>query len=52
MKMAKKLKNPFVLGAQGFLLGGAIFWATHAGDTQDVSSSATVAAATATVSSR
>ncbi len=29
MKLAQRLKNPFVLGAQGFLMGGAIFWATQ-----------------------
>ena len=30
MKLWKKMQNPFVLVGQGFLLGGAIFFATHA----------------------
>jgi hypothetical protein len=29
MKWLKKLNNPFLLGAQGFLVGAAIFFATH-----------------------
>ncbi len=28
--MWKKLQNPFVLVGQGFLLGGILFFATHA----------------------
>jgi len=30
MKFWKKLQNPFALVAQGFLLGGLFFLATHA----------------------
>ena len=30
MKIKNKLLNPFVLGAQGFALGAALFWSTHA----------------------
>ncbi len=29
MKIWKKLQNPFVLVGQGFVLGGALFFATH-----------------------
>lgn len=29
MKLLKKLQNPYVLVAQGFVLGGLIFFATH-----------------------
>jgi hypothetical protein len=29
MKLWKKLQNPFALVAQGFVLGGLIFLATH-----------------------
>ncbi len=29
MKWLKTLNNPFLLGAQGFLVGAAIFFATH-----------------------
>jgi hypothetical protein len=29
MKFWKKLQNPFVLVGQGFVLGGALFFATH-----------------------
>ena len=29
MKWLKTLNNPFLLGAQGFLVGGALFFATH-----------------------
>lgn len=31
MKVLKKLQNPFALIAQGFVLGGLLFFATHAG---------------------
>jgi hypothetical protein len=31
MKLLKKLNNPFLLGLQGFLLGAAVFFATHPG---------------------
>ena len=31
MKVLNKLQNPFALVAQGFVLGGLIFFATHAG---------------------
>jgi hypothetical protein len=30
MKFWKKLQNPFVLVGQGFVLGGVLFFATHA----------------------
>lgn len=30
MKLWKKLQNPYALVAQGFVLGGLIFLATHA----------------------
>ena len=30
MKSWKKLQNPFVLVGQGFVLGGVLFFATHA----------------------
>ena len=30
MKLLKKLQNPFALVGQGFLLGGILFFATHA----------------------
>ena len=30
MKLLKKMQNPFVLVGQGFVLGGLIFFATHA----------------------
>ncbi|HEV2865491.1 MAG TPA: hypothetical protein VGX37_03180 [Allosphingosinicella sp.] len=29
MKLLKKLQNPYVLVAQGFVLGGLLFLATH-----------------------
>ncbi|HEY0044571.1 MAG TPA: hypothetical protein VGB62_08485 [Allosphingosinicella sp.] len=29
MKLLKTLTNPFLLGAQGFLAGAVIFFATH-----------------------
>jgi hypothetical protein len=29
MKWLKTLNNPFLLGAQGFLAGAALFFATH-----------------------
>ena len=29
MKLWKKLQNPYALVAQGFVLGGLIFFATH-----------------------
>lgn len=29
-KMLKRLQNPFVLVGQGFVLGGILFFATHA----------------------
>lgn len=28
--LRKKLQNPFALVAQGFLVGGAVFWTTQA----------------------
>ena len=30
MKMWKRLQNPFALVGQGFVLGGILFFATHA----------------------
>ena len=39
MKFWKKLQNPFVLVGQGFVLGGALFFATHA-DSRHYSTSA------------
>ena len=39
MKFWKKLQNPFVLVAQGFLLGGVLFFATT-NDSLEASSSA------------
>lgn len=30
MNIWKKLQNPFVLVGQGFVLGGVLFFATHA----------------------
>jgi len=30
MKLWKKLQNPFVLVGQGFVLGGVLFFASHA----------------------
>ena len=30
MALWKKLQNPFVLVGQGFVLGGVLFFATHA----------------------
>lgn len=32
MNIKKKLLNPFALGAQGFVLGAALFWSTHASE--------------------
>ena len=29
MNIKKKLLNPFVLGAQGFIAGAILFWSTH-----------------------
>ena len=29
MKLLKKLQNPFFLVGQGFVVGGALFFATH-----------------------
>ena len=31
MNFKKKLQNPFALVAQGFAIGGLLFFATHAG---------------------
>ena len=31
MKLLKKLNNPFLLGLEGFLVGAALFFATHPG---------------------
>jgi hypothetical protein len=30
MKLRKRLQNPFALVGQGFVLGGVLFFATHA----------------------
>ena len=32
MNIKKKLLNPFVLGAQGFIAGAVLFWSTHSAD--------------------
>ncbi len=32
MNIKKKLLNPFVLGAQGFVAGAILFWSTHSAD--------------------
>jgi hypothetical protein len=32
MNIKKKLLNPFVLGAQGFVAGAILFWSTHASE--------------------
>lgn len=29
-RLIKKLQNPFALVAQGFVMGGALFWTTQA----------------------
>ena len=34
MTLWKKLQNPFVLVGQGFVLGGVLFFATHANSLQ------------------
>ena len=34
MTLWKKLQNPYVLVGQGFVLGGALFFATHPGALQ------------------
>jgi hypothetical protein len=34
MSFWKKLQNPFALVGQGFVLGGLIFFASHAGSLQ------------------
>ena len=49
MNIKKKLLNPFVLGAQGFIAGAILFWATAPGDVDPSPRSApTESAATAT----
>jgi hypothetical protein len=42
MKLLKTLTNPFLLGAQGFVAGAVIFFATHpdAGPQRDTPSTA------------
>ena len=49
MKLLKTLTNPFLLGAQGFLAGAVIFFATHpdAGPQRDAPSSQHAKAETA-----
>lgn len=44
MNIWKKLQNPFVLVGQGFVLGGILFFATHA-DTLQASPAPTAASA-------
>lgn len=44
MNIWKKLQNPFALVGQGFVLGGALFFATHA-DSISAAPAATPAAA-------
>ena len=34
MKWLKKLDNPFLLAAEGFIAGAILFWATNPGDAQ------------------
>lgn len=49
MKLLKTLTNPFLLGAQGFVAGAVIFFATHpdAGPRQDTRSTVQAKADTA-----
>jgi hypothetical protein len=44
MNIWKKLQNPFVLVGQGFVLGGILFFATHADKLQASPSTAPSAA--------
>jgi hypothetical protein len=37
MRLWKKLQNPYLLVGQGFVLGGALFFATHPGSLQAAS---------------
>ena len=37
MTLWKKLQNPYLLVGQGFVLGGALFFATHPGALQAAS---------------
>jgi len=46
MNIWKKLQNPFVLVGQGFVLGGVLFFATHADTLQASPSPAPSAAST------
>ena len=46
MNIKKKLLNPFVLGAQGFVAGAILFWATHS---PEPAQSTTAAAPTSVV---
>ena len=46
MNIKKKLLNPFALGAQGFVAGAILFWATHA---PEPAQSTTAAAPTSVV---
>ncbi|HEX8584427.1 MAG TPA: hypothetical protein VF680_08455 [Allosphingosinicella sp.] len=52
MKLLKTLTNPFLLGAQGFVAGAVIFFATHpdAGPQRDAPSAQHAKAETAPTS--
>lgn len=47
MKLLRKLGNPVVLVAQGFVLGAALFFATHPETGRDLAQSTFAAAAPA-----
>jgi hypothetical protein len=34
MSIKRKLLNPFVLGAQGFVAGAILFWSTHPSESE------------------
>lgn len=46
-KLVQKLQNPFVLVGQGFILGGALFFALQAERSDAASPSAPISAAAA-----
>jgi hypothetical protein len=45
MKLWKKLQNPYALVGQGFVMGGALFFATHPAALQATSGAAPAAPA-------
>ena len=51
MKLWNKLQNPYVLVGQGFVLGAALFFATHPGSLQAASQLAKPTAPAPVVSS-